>query len=1252
MPTPCRKAETNKPYSLYFTTSVDWQNHNHTSMSCHTNNHLGYQLFAGRVVRGMRGFAESIAEMQGMSTDGELPDFAFEWQKRDFEQCQTLYEAGAAGHVNATNMGMGKTITTIAECLCIRDGTFAMPMHFTPCRDGTTSQNVQFNMLRSEIYRVALHYKRQGKRPFFTDVKAWIDRAWFYLCTNQHMAPELQCINYAVALMTYNDLIDTWRARHLRMYAHAKYVLPRGRIFDDDICDCSQLLVMNRPPVLVVCGSTFASEWFEELEKLTPGSVNVLNLACDYSGTFKNARSRYSQNASGDLLRDILENDYDFIFTTYGYLGNAYSRSYKNSHPRWSTSTSGVAGRNGDEAATSAQAYIQECRNHSNRCALMSVVYSVVVVDEAHKICNSNTVRHNGVRFAKSLFKIFITGTPIQNNISDLRSLLLALNFEHFLLHDAVFQQACQVRYLQQYEHMRQQYIAERAHYLLGAQSQSARVVRDGAVETEAERVQEARALAEDEISPTVCAQISRYTRTDLQQLISDAYESKDPWRFRQLFVAVMSLKQLNSGELVSLYDSSDADTALSNNATCRDGIPRYVTDDGSSIDPIYRVVQYFFHWERQDTLHRHMVEHHCRRRALERGPYADSLEEAEARRKDRRDVEQMLEVTHTLVERPFMFDYEMDMYSSVCRNTIAVMKATSKDECDMYTDAQLKDMHASIQVAMLRMQQVCMSPALPFLPSGEFSVEEVQMVRNMITDRINDTRPCRNSRLGESEQVSWYAEDMYTDAPVSLDDARRAFGRHAVDADDRCSRERASQTDDTADDDAFVDGGTIDTLALQKRLLVPYSMFSRVVDPRRHIVMPGTKETMLYQLFTNQLPEMLDGNKSRLVTSRTKIIVYDTYPIMQVLHQRAAYKAFGANSSVCISGKVCIQRREELRNMFKRDPRIRVLFLTLETGAHALNIPEADIMVFMNPWWNPFKSKQAMHRGLRPSRMHPLHVYNFTIVDTIETHVVQRQNEKKEITETMLAYDDPVTGILQTNGRLRALQRFDASVMRQVASDMIKCRKHVNYRYARSFIDSLDSAHSDNVERESDPRRGCAVETETTRAPLGHVEASYLQEVATSSEKQYRTAFDAFVQSARTDVLQQESGVDVQILAREEWDTMQLSPHTPKHRPSTRVEWDAGGALFMEYGELLDSDSASVSPASCGDDDMHDAGSEDEDERGRLELCDGVLGKRTQGQMDDTSERPAVSDVLRWSELCTELEVVDTRKRRRHGFI
>ncbi|MCA9327927.1 hypothetical protein KDA14_05345, partial [Candidatus Saccharibacteria bacterium] len=106
-------------------------------------------------------------------------------------------------------------------------------------------------------------------------------------------------------------------------------------------------------------------------------------------------------------------------------------------------------------------------------------------------------------------------------------------------------------------------------------------------------------------------------------------------------------------------------------------------------------------------------------------------------------------------------------------------------------------------------------------------------------------------------------------------------------------------------------------------------------------IIKPSTKELMLYRLFTNQLVGAFkDRNPSGIIRANDKIVVFDRWSRTLYLHARAAACAFGPESFVFIDGSTDIDQRMNILHTFETNPKVRVLFTTLRTGAHSNNIP------------------------------------------------------------------------------------------------------------------------------------------------------------------------------------------------------------------------------------------------------------------------------------------------------------------------
>lgn len=58
------------------------------------------------------------------------------------------------------------------------------------------------------------------------------------------------------------------------------------------------------------------------------------------------------------------------------------------------------------------------------KTALSRIIYEYIIIDEAHRIKNKDSKLSADLRVLKAKHKLLITGTPLQNNLIELWSLL------------------------------------------------------------------------------------------------------------------------------------------------------------------------------------------------------------------------------------------------------------------------------------------------------------------------------------------------------------------------------------------------------------------------------------------------------------------------------------------------------------------------------------------------------------------------------------------------------------------------------------------------------------------------------------------------------------------------------------------------------------------------------------------------------------------------------------------------------------
>jgi len=97
---------------------------------------------------------------------------------------------------------------------------------------------------------------------------------------------------------------------------------------------------------------------------------------------------------------------------------------------------------------------------------------------------------------------------------------------------------------------------------------------------------------------------------------------------------------------------------------------------------------------------------------------------------------------------------------------------------------------------------------------------------------------------------------------------------------------------------------------------------------------------------------------------------------------------------------------RQRLVNQFQEDPDCRVFLMTLKTGGVGLNLTAADTIFIYDPWWNVAAENQAIDRAHRIGQTSKVLAFKMIATGTIEEKMLQLQQIKKELFDSVLSDD------------------------------------------------------------------------------------------------------------------------------------------------------------------------------------------------------------------------------------------------------
>lgn len=137
----------------------------------------------------------------------------------------------------------------------------------------------------------------------------------------------------------------------------------------------------------------------------------------------------------------------------------------------------------------------------------------------------------------------------------------------------------------------------------------------------------------------------------------------------------------------------------------------------------------------------------------------------------------------------------------------------------------------------------------------------------------------------------------------------------------------------------------------------------------------------------------------SDAVSSGRKIIVFSQFVKMLKLirksfdRQKINYQYLDGST----------RNRMERVNEFNNDPEIKVFLISLKAGGVGLNLTSADMVIHVDPWWNPMVERQAADRAHRLGQENRVMVYKLITRGTVEEKMLKLQKKKQNVFDNII---------------------------------------------------------------------------------------------------------------------------------------------------------------------------------------------------------------------------------------------------------
>ncbi|EPS43194.1 hypothetical protein H072_2826 [Dactylellina haptotyla CBS 200.50] len=133
-------------------------------------------------------------------------------------------------------------------------------------------------------------------------------------------------------------------------------------------------------------------------------------------------------------------------------------------------------------------------------------------------------------------------------------------------------------------------------------------------------------------------------------------------------------------------------------------------------------------------------------------------------------------------------------------------------------------------------------------------------------------------------------------------------------------------------------------------------------------------------------------GHRALIFTQMTKVL--------DILEQ---FLNIHGHRYLRLDGATKVEQRQILTERFNNDNRILVFILSTRSGGLGLNLTGADSVIFYDLDWNPAMDKQCQDRCHRIGQTRDVHIYRFVSEFTIESNILRKSTQKQMLDDVVI---------------------------------------------------------------------------------------------------------------------------------------------------------------------------------------------------------------------------------------------------------
>lgn len=133
-------------------------------------------------------------------------------------------------------------------------------------------------------------------------------------------------------------------------------------------------------------------------------------------------------------------------------------------------------------------------------------------------------------------------------------------------------------------------------------------------------------------------------------------------------------------------------------------------------------------------------------------------------------------------------------------------------------------------------------------------------------------------------------------------------------------------------------------------------------------------------------------GHRALIFTQMTKVL--------NILEQ---FLNIHGHKYLRLDGATKVEQRQILTDRFNHDPRILCFILSTRSGGLGINLTGADTVIFYDQDWNPAMDKQCQDRCHRIGQTRDVHIYRLVSEHTIEANILRKASQKQMLDDVVI---------------------------------------------------------------------------------------------------------------------------------------------------------------------------------------------------------------------------------------------------------